>query len=216
MVAAPVGLSIGGGFEVVLHAPQVICHANSVTGLVESLVGVVPGGGGCKEMLYRWSEQPDCAGDLPAACWKAWMQLGYGQTASSPVRARSMAMLRPNDRFLNNRDRLLVEALGAIDDGSGQAPFARPPLQLPGRPLFDRMRDWLREAAAAGKLLPHDVTVATELARIVSGGDADPGQTFTEQDLYDAERRAFLVLVQTPQTRARIDAMLDDGAPLRN
>ena len=128
VVAAPVGLSIGGGFEVVLHARQVICHANSVTGLVESLVGVVPGGGGCKETLYRWVAQLGCGDDISEACWKAFMNLGYGKTATSPVLARKQAMLRPNDRFVINRDRILGEAMAAIDDPSGQAPFERPPL----------------------------------------------------------------------------------------
>ena len=98
VVAAPVGLSIGGGFEVVLHAKQVICHANSTTGLVESLVGLVPGGGGCKETLYRWVEQLQCGEDIGKACWKAFMNLGYGRTATSPIIARRIAMLRPNDR----------------------------------------------------------------------------------------------------------------------
>ena len=118
VVAAPVGLSIGGGFEVVLHAKQVICHANSVMGLVESLVGVVPGGGGCKETLYRWIAQLGCDNDISEACWKAFMNLGYGKTATSPVLARRQAMLRPNDRFMINRDRILSEAVAAIDDSS--------------------------------------------------------------------------------------------------
>ncbi|MCP4472300.1 MAG: enoyl-CoA hydratase/isomerase family protein, partial [Gammaproteobacteria bacterium] len=82
VVAAPVGMSSGGGFEVVLHAKQVICHANSVTGLVEPLVGVVPGGGGCKETLYRWIELLNCGDDIGTACWKAFMNLGYGKTAT--------------------------------------------------------------------------------------------------------------------------------------
>ena len=103
VVAAPVGMSIGGGFEVVLHAKQVICHANSVTGLVESMVGVVPGGGGCKETLYRWIELLQCGDDISAACWKAFMNLGYGKTATSPLIAKRQAMLRP--RSLRHQSR---------------------------------------------------------------------------------------------------------------
>ena len=216
VVAAPVGLSIGGGFEVVLHAGQVICHANSVTGLVESLVGVVPGGGACKETLYRWIEILGCGGDIDEACWKAFMNLGYGKTASSPLIARRQAMLRPNDRYLINRDRILGEALGAIDDTDGQVDFDRPPLALPGRPLFEEMIKWLEQGRDKGLFMPHDVNVGTEMARIVTGGDIEPGTVWSEQDFYDAERRSFLSLVATAQTRERIRSMLDSGSPVRN
>ena len=216
VVAAPVGMSIGGGFEVVLHAKQVICHANSVTGLVESLVGVVPGGGGCKETLYRWIELLGCADDISEACWKAFMNLGYGKTASSPLIAQRQAMLRPNDRYLINRDRLLDEAIAAIDDPSGQALFDRPDLTLPGRPLFEEMVQWLEQSRDKGLFMPHDVNVGSEMARIVTGGEVDPGTVWSEQDFYDAERRSFLALVATEQTRARIDTMLDEGSPVRN
>lgn len=216
VVAAPVGLSIGGGFEVVLHAKQVICHANSVTGLVESLVGVVPGGGGCKETLYRWIELLKCGDDITEACWKAFMNLGYGKTATSPILARKQAMLRNHDRFMINRDRILGEAIKAIDDPSGQVPFNRPDLALPGRPLFEEMVKWLEQSRDKGIFMPHDVNVGTEMARIVTGGDVDPGTLWSEQDFYDAERRSFLTLVATDATRERINSMLDAGAPVRN
>ena len=216
VVAAPVGMSIGGGFEVVLHAKQVVCHANSVTGLVESLVGVVPGGGGCKETLYRWIELLQCGDDISEACWKAFMNLGYGKTASSPIIAKKQAMLRANDRFVINRDRILGEAIKAIDDPAGQMAFERPDLALPGRPVFEEMVKWLEESCARGMFMPHDVNVGTEMARIVTGGDVDPGTVCSEQGFYDAERRSFLDLVATAATRERIDSMLDAGSPVRN
>ncbi len=216
VVAAPVGLSIGGGFEVVLHARQVICHANSVTGLVESLVGVVPGGGGCKETLYRWIELLQCGDDISAACWKAFMNLGYGKTATSPIIAKRQAMLRTHDRFVINRDRILGEAIKAIDDASGQVPFERPALTMPGRPLFEEMVKWLEDSRDKGVFMPHDVNVGSEMARIVTGGDIEPGTVWNEQDFYDAERRSFQTLVATTATRERINSMLDTGAPVRN
>jgi 3-hydroxyacyl-CoA dehydrogenase len=216
VVAAPVGLSIGGGFEVVLHARQVICHANSVTGLVESLVGVVPGGGGCKETLYRWIELLQCGDDISAACWKAFMNLGYGKTATSPIIAKRQAMLRSHDRFVINRDRILGEAIKAIDDASGQVPFERPALTMPGRPLFEEMVKWLEDSRDKGLFMPHDVNVGSEMARIVTGGDIEPGTVWNEQDFYDAERRSFQTLVATAATRERINSMLDAGAPVRN
>ncbi len=216
VVAAPVGMSIGGGFEVVLHAKQVICHANSVTGLVESLVGVVPGGGGCKETLYRWIELLNCSDDISPACWKAFMNLGYGKTATSPIIARQQAMLRPHDRFVINRDRILGEAIKAVDDPVGQVVFERPALKLPGRPLFEEMVKWLEESRDKGMFMPHDVNVGSEMARIVTGGDVEPGSVCSEQDFYDAERRSFLTLIATDATRERINSMLDAGVPVRN
>jgi len=216
VVAAPLGLSIGGGFEVVLHARQVVCHANSVTGLVESLVGLVPGGGGCKETLYRWIELLQCDDDITPACWKAFISLGYGKTASSPIIARQQAMLRSNDRFVINRDRILAEAITAIENPSGQVAFKRSALTMPGRPVFEEMVKWLQESHDRGILMPHDVNVGSELARIVSGGDIEPGTVYSEEDFFDAERRSFLTLVATEATRARIDSMLDQGSPVRN
>ena len=214
VVVAPVGLSLGGGFEVVLHAKQVICHANSNMGLVESGVGLIPGGGGCKETLYRWIESKD--GDVEAAAWEAFMSLGFGKTASSPVLARDLAMLRGNDRFVNNRDRLLSEALAAVKDGSEQKIFERPRVAMAGKPMFDKMVTWAKDMHAKGKLYAHDVFVSTEIARIVTGGDIAQGTLWTEQDLFDAERRSFATLVKTEQTQTRIISLLDDGKAVRN
>lgn len=181
-----------------------------------ALSGVVPGGGGCKETLYRWVEQLQCGDDIAPACWKAFMNLGYGRTATSPVIARQQAMLRANDRHLINRDRILGEALQAVRDGSGQAVFERPPLSMPGRPLFAEMVKWLEESRDKGLFMPHDVVVGSEMARIVTGGDTEPGTVLIEENFYDAERRSFLTLVATAATRKRIDSMLDAGAPVRN
>jgi 3-hydroxyacyl-CoA dehydrogenase len=215
VVCAPVGMSLGGGFEVVLHSKEVICHANSTMGLVESGVGVIPGGGGCKETLYRWHQKLG-GDDISEAAWKAFMNLGYGRTCSSPILAREQAMLRSNDHFLNNRDRLLTAAIAAIESGQGQRAFERPDLALPGEEVFHSMVKWLENAHAEGKLTPHNVVVATELARIVTGGEVAAGTLFSEQDLYDAERAAFLKLVSTQATRARISSMLDTGSVVQN
>ncbi len=214
IIVAPVGLSLGGGFEVVLHAKQVICHANSNMGLVESGVGVIPAGGGCKETLYRWIDKKD--GNVEEGVWEAFMSLGYGKTATSPLHARDLAMLRDNDRYVNNRDRLLSESLAAIQDGSEQRGFERTPIAMAGQPLFDKMVAWAVDMQAKGKLFPHDVFVSTEIARIVTGGEIEPGTLWSEQDLYDAERRAFLTLAKTPETQERIRTLLDNGKAVRN
>ena len=212
VIAAPVGMSIGGGFEVVLHADKVICHANSVMGLVESGVGVVPGGGGCKETLYRWVEAMD--GDMEKAAWKAFMNLGYGRTATSPIEARRQAMLQASDEYLMNRDRILSTALEQL--GTVTKAPAREPLSMLGKPAFEAMVAWLAESKAKGMFTDQDCVVGTEMARIVTGGDIEPGTMMTEQDLFDAERDSFLRLAKTAATQERIVSMLDLGSPVRN
>ena len=211
VVAACAGMSIGGGFEVVLHADKVICHGNSVMGLVESGVGVVPGGGGCKETLYRWFEK---TGDMEKAAWKAFMNLGYGRTATSPIEATDQAMIRADDSYLMNRDRILSSALGQLKDVV-KTP-AREPLAMVGQPIFAAMQEWLTNAHSKGILTPHECTVGTEMARIVTGGDIAPGTIMSEQDLFNAERDSFLRLAKTPETQERIVTMLDLGSPVRN
>ncbi len=215
VVAAPSGLSMGGGFEVLLHADKVVFHANSVTGLVESLVGVVPGGGGVKEMLYRWYERE---GDITKAAWNAFMNIGYGKTARSPLEAEPLAMFRRDiDDYIMNRDRLLDTAMSAV---MGMAPdyavTRRTPLAMPGRDVWAEMREWLQKAHEKGHLTPHDVTTGAQIAMIVTGGDIDAGSELTENDLFALEREAFVTLGKTVQTRDRIQFMLKHGTPLRN
>jgi len=216
VVAAPVGMSIGGGYEVVLHAPEVICHANSVMGLVESGVGLIASGGGCKETLYRWIEKLNGKDECEDACWKAFMNLGYGTTATSPVLALQQAMLRDNDRYEMNRDRIYASARASIRSGKNQDPLVRNDLKMPGKPLFDSMIDWLKRALSDGKIMKHDMVVATELARIVSGGEVQPNTVFSEADFLESERRSFLKLAQTKETQERISSLLDTGKAIRN
>ncbi len=144
------------------------------------------------------------------------MNLGYGKTATSPLLARRQAMLRDNDSYLINRDRLLNEAIEAINNPQGQADFERQALTMPGAPLFNEMVKWLEEHRDKGVFYPHDVNVGSEMARIVTGGDVEPGTVMTEQDFYNAERSSFLTLVSSDATRERINSMLDNGSPVRN
>ena len=211
VIAAPVGMSIGGGFEVVLHADHVISHANSVMGLVESFVGVVPAGGGCKEMLYRWTEKLN---DTQKGAWKSFMNIGLGRKANSPQEAFALSMSRPSDTFQMNRDRILNAALASIDKTKKVG--ERRPLALSGSEHYQEMLEWLEVNHEKGMLTPHDVTVGTEIGRIMSGGECPAGTVFSEQDILNAERSSFIRLAQTQETQARIVAMLDNGITLRN
>jgi 3-hydroxyacyl-CoA dehydrogenase len=92
----------------------------------------------------------------------------------------------------------------------------RQPLAMPGRTVWREMIDWLKKAQSNGHLTPHDVTTGSQIAMIVTGGDVDAGTRMCETDICDLERAAFLTLAKTPETRARIEHMLDHGRPLRN
>ena len=215
VVAAPSGLSLGGGFEVVLHTDKVIFHANSVTGLVESLVGVVPGGGGVKEMLYRWAEHK---GNVAEGAWEAFMTVGYGKTASSPLQAEPLLMFRDGtDEFVMNRDRLMQRGVDAVLQlAAGYSVQRRTTLEMAGREVWRDMVEWLEKTRAKGYLTPHDVTTGTQIAMIVTGGDVDAGTVMTENEICALERKAFENLARTPETRARVEHMLNYGKPLRN
>jgi 3-hydroxyacyl-CoA dehydrogenase len=215
VVAASSGLSLGGGFEVLLHCDKVVFHANSVTGLVETLVGVVPGGGGVKETLYRWAERE---GDVTKGAWQAFMNIGYGKTARSPLEAEPLTMFRAGiDTYLMNRDRLLDTAIGtALAMAGDYSAKRRVALAMPGRDVCQEMLEWLQKAALKGHLTPHDVTTGSQIAMIVTGGEVDAGTVFSEDDICSLERKAFLTLAKTEETRARIEHMLSFGTPLRN
>lgn len=215
VVSAPSGLSLGGGFEVVLHSDKVIFHANSMTGLVETLVGVVPGGAGVKEILHRWHEHE---GDITKAAWKAFMNIGYGRTASSPLEAGPLMMFRDGiDAYVMNRDRLLQTAIDAtLELAYDYSPTRRVPLGMPGREVWQEMQGWLSQTHQKGHLTPHDVSTGTQIAMIVTGGDVDKGIMMSENDICDLERKAFITLAKTDETRARIEHMLEYGSALRN
>ena len=121
------------------------------------------------------------------------------------------------DEYLMNRDRLLPAAIDAALQLAGDyAVKRRGPLAMPGRDAWADMQEWLQKAHAKGQLTPHDVTTGTQIAMIVTGGNIDAGTELSENDLCDLERKAFLTLAQTAETRARIEFMLEHGTPLRN
>ena len=214
VVGAPSGLGAGGGYEVLAHCDRLIVHTNSVLGLVESAVGVVPGGGGIKDTYFRWYDAKQSWDD---AAWQTWMNIGYGATGSSPqLSARMMYFRDGHDQTVMNRDRLLpgaIEMVTAMQDG--YTPPARPVATLADGALADKMADFMQQGVDRGDFMPHDKTVAMNIASVMLRGEGD-SETADENDLYARERRAFINLAQTPQTLERISTMLDDGTPVRN
>lgn len=214
VVGAPSGLAAGGGYEVLTHCDKLVVHTNSVMGLVEAAVGVVPGGGGVKDTYFRWHA---AKGNWDDAAWQTWMNLGYAATGSSPQLSARMQYFREgHDETVMNRDRLLPRAIALVGElQDGYAAPAEPLATLASPELHAKMDSFMQEGVSRGDFMPHDRTVAMEIAGIVLRGDGD-GATASEHDLYASERRAFINLCQTAETHARIASMLDDGAAIRN
>ncbi|MEA2743535.1 MAG: 3-hydroxyacyl-CoA dehydrogenase [Acetobacteraceae bacterium] len=217
VVAAPAGMALGGGCEIVLHADAVQAHAETYLGLVECGVGLIPGWGGCGEMLARWRAEPKMPrGPMPAPA-KVFEGVSTADVSKSAHQAMEKKFLRPTDGISMNRDRLLADAkqraLSLVD---GYAPPEPPEFVLPGA----SGRVGLNAAAAGfhrrGLATDHDLVVADALAEVLCGGDTDIIDTLTEQQMLDLERRAFMRLARTGPTLARIEHTLETGRPLRN
>lgn len=215
VVGAPSGLGLGGGFEVLLHCDQLVVHANSVLGLVEAAVGVVPSGGGVKEAFWRWYQATE---NWEEAAWQTWMQVGYAHTGSSPELATKFQYFQPDhDEVVMNRDKLITQASATLKRlGENYKVPAEPHFELPGKALIEKMDAFMSNGVSKGWFMPHDKTTAMEIATIVVNDQGDNSLKQTEDEMYARERAAFIRLAKTPQTQARIASMLDDGAVIRN
>ena len=218
VVAAPAGMALGGGCEVLLHSAAIQAHAELYAGLVEAGVGLIPGWGGCKEMLVRWQANPRLPrGPMPAP-GKVFELISTAQVSKSAAEARENGILREGDRITMNRDRLLADAKArALELADGYQPPAPHEFKLlPGESGALGMRLAAEAFKARGIASAHDVVIAGALARVLSGGAADLVDTVTEQQMLDLEREAFMRLVRTGPTLARIEHTLETGKPLRN
>jgi 3-hydroxyacyl-CoA dehydrogenase len=218
VVAAPSGMALGGGCEMLLHSSAVQAHAETYAGLVEVGVGVLPAWGGCKEMVTRWTVAKRPAnGPMPPIA-KAFEMISTAQVAKSAAEARGMMILRATDGVTMNRDRLLHDAKqkALALAAAGYKPPAPVELRLPGpggKAALDLAVEGFR---LQGKALPHDTVVSSEVARVLTGGDTDITEVVTEDKFYALERAGFMKLLRTPATLARIEHLLETGKPLRN
>lgn len=218
VVAAPSGMALGGGCEMLLHSSAVQAHAETYTGLVEVGVGVLPGWGGCKELVTRWTVAKKPAnGPMPPIA-KAFEMISTAQVAKSAAEARDMMILRPRDGITMNRDRLLYDAkqkaLAMV--AAGYKPPEPVELRLPG-PAGKAALDLAVEGfRLQGRALPHDAVVSGEVARVLTGGDTDITEVTTEDKFLALERAGFMKLLKMPATLARIEHLLETGKPLRN
>ena len=216
VISAPSGLTLGGGFEVMVQSNFVASHTNIVVGLVETIVGLTPAGGGCKEMLARWLDTHEAKADPNYASLKVFDIIGYGKTATSPVEAESMKYLRPEDKKIMNRNSLLEVSKKILIENKGFKAPNELKFKLPGKAVRGEMDKILEKLYNDKVILDHGVEVAKELAHVLSGGDTTIDKTLSEDDLFKLELDAFMRLIETRKTQDRIKHTLTTGKPLVN
>ncbi len=217
VVGAPSGMALGGGCEILLHCDALQAHAETYIGLVETGVGLIPGWGGCKEMLHRWTQFPKRPGGFLPPVLKSFEIISPATVAKSAQAARDYLFLRPHDGITMNRDRLLADAKArALAMVDGYQPPAPPVFHLPGATARVAMEMAINDFRVQGKATPYDAVIAKALAVVLSGGDTDITETLSETDVLALEHAQFMQLVRNPETLARVSHMLETGKPLRN
>jgi 3-hydroxyacyl-CoA dehydrogenase len=216
VISAPSGLTLGGGFEVMVQSNFVVSHTNIVVGLVETIVGLIPAGGGCKEMLARWLDTEEAKIDPNFASLKVFDIIGYGKTATSPVEAEPMKYLRPSDKKIMNRNSLLEVSKKILHENKDFKAPEELKFKLPGKSARGEMDKILEKLYNDKVILEHGVEVGKELAHVLSGGDTTMDKTLSEDDLFKIELDAFMRLIETQKTQDRIKHTLSTGKPLVN
>jgi 3-hydroxyacyl-CoA dehydrogenase len=217
VVAAVAGMALGGGCELAMHANAVQAHGESYMGLVEGGVGLIPAGGGTKELVTRaWLNKKRPQGPMPPVM-QAFESISTAKVGTSAAECRDLLYLRPDDGISMNRDRLLADAkaraLAMVDDYVKPEPVT---ISLPGpggRVALEMAIDGFVQQGAATE---YDSVVGGDLANVLTGGDTDMTGEISEKQLLDMERTAFLTLVRNEKTLDRIQHILDTGRPLRN
>jgi len=226
VVVAPYSFCLGGGAEIAIHGARRQAHAELYMGLVETGVGVLPAGGGSKEMLLRALDEASAhetgrsdSPGLMGAMRRTFETIAMAKVSTSAVEARRIGMLLAVDRITMNRERLLNDAKQAARElaASGySAPLPRTDIPAPGENILATLKLGVHVMRQGEFISDHDVTVANWVAYVLCGGPLTPGTLVSEQYLLDLERQAFLSLCGEKKTRERIAFTLKTGKPLRN
>jgi 3-hydroxyacyl-CoA dehydrogenase len=227
VVVAPFGLTLGGGAEVTLHGAARQPHLELYMGLVETGVGLIPAGGGCKEMTLRALEF--ATGASPAAARDSvelhhvmrtiFESIALAKVSTSAYEARDLRLLRPSDGITMNRDRVLHDAkerVLALAESGYKPPLPVTNMAAPGESVLAALKLGVYMLRQGEYATDHDVTVATHLAEVLCGGAITAGTPVSEQYLLDLEREHFLSLCGEKKTQERIGHTLKTGKPLRN
>jgi 3-hydroxyacyl-CoA dehydrogenase len=227
VIAAPSGRALGGGCEIIMHANHVRAHAESYLGLVEVGVGLIPAGGGCKELLVRLGATVDDqkarkTGGPFTPSRRAFETIAFATVSTSAAEAQDLRFLRKTDAITVNRDLLLRDAKAdalrladARESGTWQ-PAQPPMLLLPGPGARLVLEQQIENLLLTGKVSEHDAVIGRHLARVVTGGECSPVTPVTEQHVLDLEREAFLALAGMEKSQDRMQAILMSRKPLRN
>jgi 3-hydroxyacyl-CoA dehydrogenase len=220
VVVCPAGMTLGGGCEIALHADRVQAAAESYIGLVETGVGLIPAGGGTKEMLARSVEsQPGPQADLLPFVQRAFETIGFGKVSTSAAGARRLGLLRDADSVTMNRERLMADAKAVALERARQGyrpPAPRTAIPVGGEGVLAALKLGVHLAWRAGRISDHDALVGRTLAAVLAGGSLPHQTTVGEQYLLDLEREAFLKLCGEPKTLERMQHTLKTGKTLRN
>ena len=216
VISAPSGLVLGGGEEVAIQSNFVVSHTNIVMGLVETGVGLVPAGGGCKEVLWRWFQTDEAKTDPDFAPLKVFNIIGYGTTATSTVEAEPLKFLRPEDKKVMNRNSLFEVSKKLIQENRNFKPPIECSFNLSGKPLKEKMIKILEKLYDEKIILDHGMEVGSELANVLSGGDTNIKKMISEDEMYKLELESFMKLIETKKTQERIKHTLNTGKLLIN
>jgi 3-hydroxyacyl-CoA dehydrogenase len=220
VVVAPFGMALGGGTEISLHASRVVAAAETYMGLVEAGVGLIPAGGGTKEMLLRAMDAVPADGDPFPYLKDVFMNVGTAKVSSSAEEARKMGYLSARDVVSMRRDRQLALAKQtalSLAHAGYRPGIPREDIVVFGKAGFSKMQLALHLMRRAGAISDYDARVGAQLARVLSGGgEFTETQQVSEQYLLDLEREAFVSLCGEKKTVERIQHMLKTGKPLRN
>ncbi|MEN8235902.1 MAG: enoyl-CoA hydratase/isomerase family protein, partial [Actinomycetota bacterium] len=220
VVMAPRGMTLGGGCEITMHGDAVRAAAESYIGLVEVGVGLIPAGGGCKEIAFRYYDSiPDGVQvDLFPFMTEALLTIGQARVSTSAEEAKSHGYLRRTDRITLNPDAVLADAkkdvLAMVQ--TGYKPPAPRKVPVPGRDGIAFAKAVVHGMAQGGYSTEYDEHVLAALATVLCGGDVPAGTMLSEEDFLDLEREAFVGLCKEQKTIDRIMHMLQTGKPLRN
>lgn len=219
VVSAPAGLALGGGCELSLHCDAIQAHAETYIGLVEVGVGLIPGGGGTKELTLRVADSIAEGDPELNRLQEAFMNIATAKVATSAEEARAMHILRPQDEITLNRKRLLTDAKAKVlelyEAGYTQ-PVERKDIKVEGRVGLANFEAGINGMLLGNYISEHDAKIAKKLAWIMCGGDLTLPQEVSEQYLLDLERQMFVELTAEPKTLERIHSILFKGKPLRN
>lgn len=219
VVGAPHTLALGGGCELNLHADRVVAHSETYMGLVEVGVGLIPAGGGTKEMAARASDLYQTGDPELNILQSAFMNIATAKVSTSAQEAREMNYLLPSAQIVLNRSRLIAEAKQAaieLAENGYVQPKPRTDIKVQGKTGIALFRAGVTAMHMGRYISDHDRKIADKLAYAICGGDLSSPQNVTEQYLLDLEREAFLSLCGEKKTLERIQSLLQGGKPLRN